>query len=89
MWPWRPARTSWLSACSTPPKPESESAGPAHLSASILFGAAHAYQGLKQAIVIAVLGTLYGVLASWCGTLRPGMIAHAWSDIYGGYLKFL
>ncbi|HYM12233.1 MAG TPA: CPBP family intramembrane glutamic endopeptidase [Bryobacterales bacterium] len=56
---------------------------------AIVFGAAHAYQGLKQVSVITVLGVLYGLLAEWCRTLRPGMLAHAWSDIYGGYLKFL
>ena len=54
---------------------------------AVLFGAGHAYQGIKQVAVITVLGVLYGVLAAWRRTLRPGMLAHAWSDINGGYLK--
>ena len=35
-------------------------------------------------IVITVLGVLYGLLALARRNLRPGMIAHAWSDVYGG-----
>jgi membrane protease YdiL (CAAX protease family) len=58
------------------------------LTQALLFGAGHAYQGMKQVAVITVLGVLYGVLAAWRGTLRPGMLAHAWSDINSGYLKF-
>jgi len=54
----------------------------------IVFGIGHSYQGLKQVIVITILGVLYGVLAAWRKNLRPGMIAHAWSDIVGGtFLK--
>jgi hypothetical protein len=35
------------------------------------------------------LGGLFGVLAVWCKTLRPGMVAHAWADINSGFLKLL
>lgn len=51
---------------------------------SVLFGIAHGYQGVKNVVVITVLGGLYGVLAHWRKNLRPGMIAHAWADVYGG-----
>jgi membrane protease YdiL (CAAX protease family) len=51
-----------------------------------IFGASHGYQGTKQMIIISVLGALYGILAHWRRTLLPGMAAHAWSDIYGGWL---
>lgn len=51
---------------------------------AIFFGIAHGYQGVKNVIVITVLGGLFGLLAHWCRSLRPGMIAHAWADIYGG-----
>ncbi len=51
---------------------------------AFLFGAAHGYQGVKNVMVITVLGGLYGLLALWRRSLRPGMIAHAWSDLYGG-----
>jgi CAAX protease family protein len=53
---------------------------------ALVFGAGHAYQGMKQVVVISVLGALYGVLAAWRKSLRPGMIAHAWSDVFGGLL---
>ena len=53
---------------------------------ALVFGAGHAYQGMKQVVVISVLGALYGVLAAWRKNLRPGMIAHTCSDIVGGLL---
>jgi uncharacterized protein len=53
---------------------------------AVIFGASHGYQGTKQMVIISVLGALYGILARWRRTLVPGMAAHAWSDIYGGWL---
>ena len=53
---------------------------------AVIFGASHGYQGTKQMIIISVLGALYGILAHWRRTLAPGIIAHTWSDIYGGWL---
>jgi uncharacterized protein len=53
---------------------------------ALVFGMGHAYQGMKQVIVITVLGALYGLLALWRGSIRPGAIAHAWSDIFSGFL---
>lgn len=53
---------------------------------AVIFGASHGYQGTKQMVIISVLGALYGMLAHWRRTLVPGMAAHAWSDIYGGWL---
>jgi uncharacterized protein len=50
----------------------------------VLFGISHAYQGLKMVVMISVLGILYGILASWRKSLRPGMINHALTDILGG-----
>lgn len=47
---------------------------------SVAFGAAHTYQGLARAMVIAVSAVLYGVMAEWRGSVRPGMIAHAFQD---------
>jgi uncharacterized protein len=52
----------------------------------ILFGVSHLYQGLQAIIMIILFGFLYGILAFWRESLRPGMILHAWSDIYAGYL---
>jgi uncharacterized protein len=54
---------------------------------AILFGAGHLYQGIWFASQIAVLGALAGVLAYWCKSVRPGMIAHAMQDILGGLVR--
>lgn len=51
------------------------------LAQAVLFGVGHWYQGSKMVIVITVLGLLFGILAYWRKSLRPGMISHAWSDI--------
>ena len=56
---------------------------------AFVFGMVHAYQGRKQVVMIAPLGILYGALVAWRGNLRATMIAHAWSDIYEGWLKFM
>jgi len=57
------------------------------LGQGFLFGFMHSYQGWKQVIVISALGVLYGALAAWRRNLRANMIAHAWSDIWEGWLK--
>ena len=56
------------------------------LQASI-FGIAHGYQGFQTCLAIALYGALFTVLALWRKSLRPGMIAHAWTDIAGGLLR--
>ncbi|MGH9702146.1 MAG: CPBP family intramembrane glutamic endopeptidase [Candidatus Acidiferrales bacterium] len=53
---------------------------------AILFGISHSYQGLDATIRIAIFGALFGLLAMWRKSLRPGMIAHAWTDIFSGIL---
>ena len=53
---------------------------------AILFGISHGYQGLQAIIMIILFGLLFGILALRRKSLRPGMILHAWSDIYAGYL---
>ncbi len=52
----------------------------------ILFGAGHGYQGVRYMIVIGVYGILFGILAYWRRSLRPGMITHAWQDFSSGLL---
>jgi membrane protease YdiL (CAAX protease family) len=59
------------------------------ISQGALFGLVHAYQGWKQVIIIVPLGILYGALVAWRRNLRASMIAHAWSDIFEGWLRFL
>jgi uncharacterized protein len=46
----------------------------------IVFGAAHGYQGWKFMLIIAVYGTMFGFLARWRRSLRPGMLAHGLQD---------
>ena len=53
----------------------------------LVFGLGHSYQGMKQVVLISVLGMLYGCFAAWRRSLRPNMIAHAWTDIWGGWLS--
>ena len=51
---------------------------------AVLFGISHGYQGVEACVKIAIFGGLYGLLALWRGSLRPGMIAHGGSDILSG-----
>lgn len=53
----------------------------------LLFGISHGYQGFHAIVMIVLFGFLYGLLALWRKSLKPGMILHAWSDIYAGYLS--
>jgi membrane protease YdiL (CAAX protease family) len=55
----------------------------------LVFGLVHAYRGWKQVMVIVPLGILYGALVAWRHNLRASMIAHAWSDVFEGWLRFL
>lgn len=50
----------------------------------LIFGASHGYEGWRKMVQIAVFGILFGVLAHWRKSLRPGMIAHATHDIFQG-----
>jgi len=59
------------------------------LGQGLVFGLFHSYQGSTNVIVISVLGVLYGILAAWRKNLRANIIAHAWSDIWGGWLQML
>ena len=53
------------------------------------FGAAHAYQGFRMVILIGLYGAMFGILAHWRGSVRPGMIAHAWNDSFNGVVDAL
>lgn len=53
------------------------------LSAAV-FGGAHIYQGWKATIVIGVYGLLFGTLAHWRSSVRPGMMTHALHDAVSG-----
>lgn len=53
---------------------------------ALAFGTGHLYQGWKYMAIIAVFGILFGLLAEWRRSLRPGMIAHALQDGVVGLL---
>lgn len=53
---------------------------------AVLFGISHGYQGVRATATIAAYGMLLGLVALWRRSLRPGMLAHAWSDIFAGLL---
>jgi membrane protease YdiL (CAAX protease family) len=54
------------------------------LLTAAVFGGAHIYQGWRSAIIVAVYGLLFGILAEMRKSLRPGMITHAWHDGFAG-----
>jgi membrane protease YdiL (CAAX protease family) len=51
---------------------------------AVLFGIAHSYQGVKSIVTITVYGGLFGMLAVYRKSLRPGMIQHAMQDSFAG-----
>jgi membrane protease YdiL (CAAX protease family) len=53
---------------------------------AVLFGISHGYQGVEATMKIAAYGVLFGLLALWRNSLRPGMVAHAWTDIFSGVI---
>jgi membrane protease YdiL (CAAX protease family) len=51
---------------------------------AVCFGIAHSYQGVKSIVTITVYGALFGLLAIYRNSLRPGMIQHAMQDSFAG-----
>lgn len=56
------------------------------LCSSLLFGISHGYEGAAGMIAITAYGAMFCVLAFARRSLRPGMIAHAWHDIFSGVM---
>ena len=63
------------------------STGLALVSQAVLFGVSHGYQGVRACVTISVYGLLLGALALGTRSLRPGMMAHAWTDIASGLFR--
>ena len=60
------------------------------LATAVVFGGAHAYQGVRGIVLIAAFGALFSMLAIYRRSLRAGMIAHCWHDLISGLaLAFL
>ena len=56
----------------------------------IIFGASHGYEGLQRMVLIAVFGCMFGILAYWRKSWRPGMMAHfMWDTISGIGARFI
>ncbi len=64
----------------------SDNTAVAVLAQGAVFGLMHVYQGWMPVLHITVLGILFGVLAVRRRTLRVGMIAHGWYDVWAGWL---
>jgi len=57
---------------------------------SVLFGAAHGYQGARNMVLLSIFGALFSLLALFRRSLRAGIIAHCWHDLFAGLtLAFL
>jgi membrane protease YdiL (CAAX protease family) len=55
----------------------------------LIFGSAHGYEGAGRMMLVGIYGMLFGLLAHFRRSLRPGMIAHAFHDgIMGLALRF-
>ena len=54
------------------------------LLSAVVFGASHGYEGRARMLLIGIFGLMFGLLAWWRRSLRPGMIAHAWHDALSG-----
>jgi membrane protease YdiL (CAAX protease family) len=55
----------------------------------LIFGSAHGYEGARRMVLVGIYGMLFGLLAHFRRSLRPGMIAHAFHDgIMGLALRF-
>lgn len=53
---------------------------------AVIFSLGHLYEGALRAFVIGIFGILLGTLARMRRSLAPGIIAHAWHDIFSGVL---
>jgi membrane protease YdiL (CAAX protease family) len=52
---------------------------------ALIFGIGHIYQGWKPALVTALYGLVFGLVAAWRRSVIPGAIAHAVIDVMGGF----
>jgi len=57
------------------------------LGQGLVFGVFHGYQGWKNVVEISVIGVLFGALAVWRRNLRANILAHAWTDVWEGWLS--
>ena len=51
---------------------------------SLVFGAAHVYQGVRNMVLLVVFGVPFSLLAIFRGSLRAVIFAHSWHDLIAG-----
>jgi uncharacterized protein len=54
---------------------------------AFIFAIGHIYQGWKPALVTAIYGLVFGLVAAWRRSIIPGAIAHAILDVMGGLIR--
>ena len=54
---------------------------------TFIFAIGHIYQGWKPALVTAIYGLVFGLVAAWRRSIIPGAIAHAIIDVMGGLIR--
>ena len=54
---------------------------------ALLFGVSHGYQGVEATLRITLLGLIFGIFAITRRSLRPGIIAHTWTDMASGIFR--
>jgi membrane protease YdiL (CAAX protease family) len=54
---------------------------------AFIFSIVHIYQGWKPAVVSALYGLVFGLVAVWRRSIIPGAIAHAIVDMMGGLMR--
>jgi membrane protease YdiL (CAAX protease family) len=56
---------------------------------ALVFGCAHAYQGVRGMFIITIYGLLFSLLTLLRRGLFPGMVAHSWHDFFTGMMLAL
>ena len=53
---------------------------------AITFGAGHGWEGIRSMFLLALFGAFFSLLALLRKSLRAGMFAHAWHDVFAGLM---
>jgi membrane protease YdiL (CAAX protease family) len=56
---------------------------------AITFGAAHGYEGIRSMFLLTLFGALFSLLAVFRKSLRAGIFAHGWHDVFAGLMVSL
>jgi uncharacterized protein len=67
----------------------SNSAALGIIAQAIIFGAGHGYEGWKRMILIAIYGTMFGILTYLRKSLKPGILAHFLHDGMAGIVLYV